>query len=216
LFAAAAAAENERAARGPLHRLTEALGLIPAAEEDVIKPELRRQLKGLGVKAGRFALFLPSLLKPRAAPMRAWLWALQHGAPASTLPPPGLVTVPVADWPAGFAEAMGWVQAGAVMLRLDVAERVAADLAWRTRRGPAVMPPDLSSRCSVRAELLPVVLRRLGFRIVPAPALEPAQHGPPAPVMVAPLRRRRQSGPPKKAAATRPSGPFAPLAALKR
>jgi ATP-dependent RNA helicase SUPV3L1/SUV3 len=217
LFVAAAAAEGERAARGPLHRLTEALGLIPGAEDDVIRPELRKQLKGLGVKAGRFALFLPPLLKPRAVSMRAWLWALQHGVAAPRLPPPGLVAMPApADWPGGFAEAMGWVQAGPAMLRLDVAERVAADLAWRTRRGPAAMPPDLSSRCSVKAELLPVVLRRLGFRIVPAPALEPAQHGPPAPVLVAPLRRRRQSGPPKKAAAPRPGGPFAPLAALKR
>jgi ATP-dependent RNA helicase SUPV3L1/SUV3 len=122
----------------------------------------------------------------------------------------------VAEWPAGFGDAMGWVQAGPVMLRLDVAERVAAELAWRTRRGPAVMPPDLSSRCAVKAELLPVVLRRLGFRIVPAPALEPAGFGPPAPVMVAALRRRRQPEPPKQAANRRPSGPFAPLAALKQ
>jgi ATP-dependent RNA helicase SUPV3L1/SUV3 len=201
--------------RGLLHRLTEALGLILGDEGESLTPQSRAALKTIGVKAGRFGLFLPALLKPRAAATRALLWGLQHGRTVPGLPAPDLVSLPSQpDWPAEFADAMGWLDAGPVLLRLDIAERVAAELAWAGRRGPTALPASLASRFSVKAELLPVVLRRLGFRIVPAGGLAADEYGPPAPAMVLPLRRRRPvavAAPPG-----RPHGPFAALSALKR
>ncbi len=129
-------------------------------------PGARAALKAIGVKAGRFGLFLPALLKPRAAAMRARLWGLHHGVAVPELPPPDVVSVARRqDWPAGFADAMGWLEAGPVLLRLDIAERVAAELAWAARRRATAMPGGLASRFSLRADLLPVVLRRLGFRV---------------------------------------------------
>jgi ATP-dependent RNA helicase SUPV3L1/SUV3 len=201
--------------RGLLHRLTEALGLIPAAEDEKLSPQHRARLKAIGVKSGRFALFLPALLKPRAAAMRARLWALQRGVPLAGLPAPDMVALPPRpDWPAGFAETMGWLDAGPVLLRLDVAERVAAELAWAARRGATALPAGLASRFSIKAELMPVVLRRLGFRILPAAGLAADEYGPPAPAMLLPLRRRRPAG--AIVEHGRPHGPFAALAALKR
>jgi ATP-dependent RNA helicase SUPV3L1/SUV3 len=202
--------------RGLLHRLTEALGLIAGEEGDAPAPDARAALKGIGVKAGRFGLFLPALLKPRAAAMRARLWCLQHGVAVPEMPMPEVVSQPRRpDWPAGFADAMGWLEAGPVLLRLDVAERVAAELAWATRRGATAMPAGLATRFSLKADLLPVVLRRLGFRVVPAGVPAPDAFGPPAPAMLLPLRRRRPVAtdlPPPPLA----HGPFAALAALKR
>jgi len=201
--------------RGLLHRLTEALGLVTGDEGEAMSPQSRAMLKTLGVKAGRFALFMPALLKPRAAAMRALLWGVQHGRAVPILPAPELVSVPrPTDWPTGLADAMGWLEAGPILLRLDIAERVAAELAWATRRGATALPAALASRFSMKAELLPVVLRRLGFRIVPAGGLAPDEHGPPAPAMIMPIRRRRP--PMTTAPASRPHGPFAALAALKR
>ncbi len=215
LRAAADRASGLAGFRGLLHRLTEALGLIVSDEGDALAPQSRAALKSIGVKAGRFALFLPALLKPRAAAMRARLWGLQHGQPVPALPAPDLVSLPrQSDWPEGFADAMGWLEAGPVLLRLDVAERVAAELAWATRRGATALPATLASRFSLKAELLPVVLRRLGFRIVPAGGLAAGEYGPPAPAMVLPLRRRRP--PVVIAEPGRANGPFAALAALKR
>jgi ATP-dependent RNA helicase SUPV3L1/SUV3 len=215
LRVAAERGSDRQGFRGLLHRLTEALGLIVSDEGDDLAPQSRAALKAIGVRAGRFALFLPALLKPRAATMRALLWGLQHGQIVPCLPAPDLVSLPrQPDWPAGFADAMGWLEAGPVLLRLDIAERVAAELAWATRRGATALPAGLASRFSLKAELLPVVLRRLGFRIVPAGGLSAEEFGPPAPAMILPLRRRRPAvvaTPP-----SRPQGPFAALAALKR
>ena len=217
LFQAKAQAERLSGARGLLHRLTEQLGLVPGASEDGLSPELRAGLKRIGVRAGRFALFLPALLKPQAAATRARLWALAHGVAVPGLPAPGLVSMPApGDWPPGFAAAMGWLEAGPVLLRLDVAERVAAELGWASRRGATALHGALASRFSVKAELLPVVLRRLGFRILPARGLGPDEHGPPAPAMLAPPRRRPPASVPPPTEARTPVGPFAALAALKR
>ena len=216
LFAAAAAATGEHSLRGPLHRLTEGLGVVPHLEGDDIPPALRGPLKAIAARAGRYALFVPALLKPRAVALRALLWALARGVQQPDLPPASVIALaPPADWPEGFAAAMGWVDAGPVLLRLDVAERIAAELAFAARQRPIPVPAGLASRLGVKGESLPAVLRRLGFRLFPAPPLAGEEFGPPAPAMMAPVRRRRAE---PEAEPARPvgAGPFAALAALRQ
>ena len=217
LFSAVEAAERIPGARGPLHRLREALGLVAGVHEETLAPDLRVKLKAIGVRSGRFALFLPALMKPHAARMRARLWAIRHGFAVPALPGPGAVSLPsVTDWPPGFATAMGWVEAGPVLLRVDIAERVAGELGYAARRGATPLPPGLASRFAVKADMLPAVLRSLGFRVMPGGGLGPEEYGPPAPPMVVPLRRRRIVVAEELAPAQVPHGPFAALAALKR
>ncbi|MEI7711285.1 MAG: helicase-related protein [Rhodospirillales bacterium] len=217
LFAVADAAERIPGARGPLHRLRETLGLVPGVDEETLAPDLRPKLKAIGVRSGRFALFLPAIVKPQAATMRARLWAIRHGHAVPALPGPGAVSLPAAtDWPPGFAAAMGWVEAGPVLLRVDIAERVAGELGYATRKGAASLPSGLPSRFAVKADILPAVLRGLGFRVVPGGGLAPEVYGPPAPPMVVPLRRRRAVAIEPPISVVIPHGPFAALAALKR
>ncbi len=219
LFKALDAADGLSGGRGLLHRLGESLGLILNDDRETVSPEVRGRLRAVGVRTGRLALFIPALLKPRPAAMRARLWALQHGVALPALPAPGIVSVATdPDWPPGFAAAIGWIDAGPVRLRLDIAERVAGELGWAARAGAVALPAGLASRLSIKAELLPVVLRRLGFRIVPGGGLGPEQFGPPAPAMLVPLRRRRPNpGAMRKPRPKVPAhGPFAALAALKR
>ena len=216
LFAAVDAASTQGSLRGPLHRLTEALGLVPGLEEETLPPDTCQALRGLGVRAGRFALFLPALLKPRASAMRAELWAVRSGVETPALPGAGTIALQQApDWPAGFADAMGWIEAGPVLLRLDIAERIAGELGWMTRKGPVIVPAGLASRLSVKADLLPAVLRGLGFRVAPGGGVAADLYGPPAPAMLHPIRRRRMP-PATPAAAPVPLGPFAALAVLRR
>ena len=217
LFAATGAAAADPALRGPLHRLGETLGLIPGVDEETLAPAIRPKLKQIGVRSGRLALFVPAMLKPRAAATRARLWALAHGLDVPAQPPASVVTLtPPAGWPPGFATAMGWVEAGPVLLRLDIAERVAGELGYLTRRGPIVPPHDLGSRLSVRADLLPVVLRQLGFRVMPGGGMAPEMFGPPAPGMLVPIRRKRPVTPVPEPRVIEARGPFAALAVLKR
>jgi ATP-dependent RNA helicase SUPV3L1/SUV3 len=215
LFAAATRAQTNAALRGPLHRLIEQGGLVPGPT-DTIPQELRGALKSIGVRAGRFALTIPDLLKPRATAIRAQLWALQAKIPVPDLPNPGLVSIAnPEDSQAAFLQAMGWVQTGPVLLRLDIAERLAAELAYATRGRPAPLPLDIGQRLGLRADLVPAVLRGLGLRILPAPQLAPTAYGPPAPPMLA-APRKRAALPEAPKPPVRPDHPFAALAALRR
>ncbi len=218
LFEAAAIAERIPGARGPLHRLHESLGLVPGVDEETLAPDLRARLKAIGVRSGRFALFLPMVMKPQAALMRARLWSIRHGFALPALPGPGQVSIPAAtDWPPGFAAAMGWLEAGPIHLRVDIAEKVAGELGYAARKGPALLPPGLASRFAVKADMVPPVLRALGFRVIPGGGLLPGAYGPPAPAMLVPLRRRRPNQPvADPLPAPMVHGPFAALAALKR
>jgi ATP-dependent RNA helicase SUPV3L1/SUV3 len=216
LLEAEARADAEKELRGALHRLVEAGGVVPGATEADIPPALRARLKSLGVRAGRFALAVPAVLKPRPTAVRARLWAIRHRVDRPALPAPGLVSIPPQPgWPAGFAAAMGWVEGGPILLRLDIAERLAAELAHATRGGPVPVPANLASRFSTGPESLPAILRALGVRPVPTPALSAGEYGPPAPPRIFPIRRRAAERP-EMPASVAPAGPFAALAALRR
>lgn len=212
LFRALEAGERDPVLRGPLHRLREEGGLVPGATEPGIPAELRGRLKRAGVRAGRFALFVPSMLKPGPAALRALLWAVRHRAPTPDLPAPGLVSAPAPDdvsmWPA-----LGWVAAGPVLLRLDIAERTAAELAWLTRARPAALPGHTVASLGVRPDMLPPVLRALGLRLLPAPGLAEGQFGPPSPPLIGSPRKRPPASVP--IATPRSDNPFAALAALR-
>ncbi len=192
LIEAEAKAAEDAELRGHLFRLREFLGLLPGGTEREINPELRGKLKAIGVRAGRFALYIPEMLKPRPMALRAQLWALKANSAVPTLPGGGLVSiVPPREWPRGFAATMGWVQAGPALVRLDVAERIAGELGHLTRRAPAALPVDVASRLGAKADTLPAVLNALGFRLVAPEPLPEGTFGPAAPQLVA---ARREDG----------------------
>ncbi|MBR0678451.1 DNA helicase, partial [Roseomonas alkaliterrae] len=193
VFAAEAKAAEDNTLRGPAFRLREELGLAMGRTVPEIRPDLRQKLKGIGIRAGRYALFVPEAMKPRAMALRAQLWSLLRGIETPKLPGGGLIAIPPPeDWPRGFAETMGWLPAGAVLLRLDVAERIAGELGHLTRKAPAMLPGDLASRLGVKAEVLGQVLDAMGFRLVPAETLEEGVFGPPCPARIAHARPPRQ------------------------
>jgi ATP-dependent RNA helicase SUPV3L1/SUV3 len=200
--------------RGVVHRLGEALGVLPG---EIGTQAEKAALKPLGIVAGRFALFMPALLKPNAAAMRALLWALWNGVETPRLPPAGLVSIPASSNP-DFAFMMGWLPAGPVMLRLDIAEKLGGELHYLIRKQPVVLPANLASRMSLKPEHLPTVLNILGLRIIPAATLGSKFFGPPTPPLLA--RRKhvavKPAAPPPPPPEPLPDSPFAALAALRR
>jgi ATP-dependent RNA helicase SUPV3L1/SUV3 len=212
LFVAEAAAAEDAELRGPVHRLCEGLGVVPWAAREDFSPGVRTRFRTIGARSGRFALFMPALLKPAALRLRAVLWALAEGrGDAPALPPPGSIAWATGwgDDARGFAATMGWLPAGPVGIRLDVAERVAAELASAVRRQPVPLPPGLAPRLGVKAAQLPAVLRALGFRLMPQADGAP-------PLLVSLRRRPAAVAGAAPFAADLAGGPFAPLAALHR
>jgi len=221
LTAVEAKAAEDNTLRGPAYRLREGMGLVPGATEREIPAELRARLKAIGIRAGRYALYLPDVLKPRAMALRAQLWALRHHLPTPLLPNPGLVSLtlpetpqpPPADpqaprppdsWPPQFAPFAGWLQAGHVLLRLDVVERVAGELGHLTRRAAAPLPDGLASRLGIKGDVLPMVLEAMGFRMIPAVPVEEGHYGPPAPARLSVLRHERPARPAQRPARAEP------------
>ncbi len=157
-----------RSLRGPLHRLTEALGLIPGMDEETLSADLRPRLRALGVRSGRFALFMPALAEGTGGRDAG---AAMGGPPRH--PDAGQCRTP--PWfrcrrinltgRTDLRAMAGWVDAGPILLRLDIAEKIAGELAYRLRRGPAALPSGLASRFAIRPDMLPAVLRQLGFRV---------------------------------------------------
>jgi ATP-dependent RNA helicase SUPV3L1/SUV3 len=193
VFAAEGKASEDNTLRGPAFRLREELGLAMGRTDPEIRPDLRQKLKGIGIRAGRYALFVPEAMKPKAMALRAQLWSLLRGIETPKLPGGGLIAIPVREeWPRGFAETMGWLPAGPVLLRLDVAERIAGELGHLTRRAPALLPGDLASRLGIKGDMLGPVLEAMGFRLMPAEVLEETAFGPPAPARIAHARPPRQ------------------------
>lgn len=218
LFAAVSAADSAPELRGLLHRLAESGGVLPNAGPDVvIAADQRAFLKRLHIKAGRFAFYIPALLKPRAAALRALLWSVWHRAALPELPAAGLVSIAPPDWPAGFALYLGWVIAGPKAIRLDIAERIAAECFHAARRHPVMLPAELASKLSIGQADLPSVLHAFGLRVSAAEILPDRKFGPPAPPLLGIARHRSRPRPrPLPVKPVNPDHPFAALAPFRR
>ena len=98
--------------RGMLHRLTEALGLIPGDEGDALAATVARRAEGHR-RQGRTLRSVPARIAEaaRRPPCGGCCGACSTAGVIPDLPPPDLVSLPLQpDWPAGFAEAMGWMK----------------------------------------------------------------------------------------------------------
>jgi ATP-dependent RNA helicase SUPV3L1/SUV3 len=202
--------------RGIMHRLGEGTGVLPP---ESVSHEQRLGLKKLGVEAGRFALFMPAVLKPGGARLRALLWGVSHDRNPPPLPAPGLVSAPMpGNWGPDFALEMGWLPAEGLLIRLDIVERLVKELHYLLRKHPILLPPNLGSRMGLKPEQLAPVMHQLGFRMMPAGEPHPRKYGPPAPAMLGRRKMEPRAAPEPVAApvAISEDNPFAALAALRR
>ena len=212
-------------ARGVGYRLVEGFGSAPRAaladEIDQLSGQERRQLRQAGVRIGEHAVFLPALLKPRAARLNALLKAAHQGDPDTALvPAAGLTSVPV-ETGRGEADygAAGYQRCGPRAVRLDILERL-ADLIREGRKsqGKGLFAPDaaMATLLGCSNEELRQILKALGYKRVRKASSAAA--GEATPELWG--GRARSLDPARvkaDAAATRPTKdtPFAVLAELK-
>lgn len=214
LFAIETATASRPDIRGLVHQLVEKGGVMSPV---LLTAEQRAALKRYGIRVGRFAIFLPPLLKPRPTSLRALLWSVWHGSSIPQLPPPSRVSIARPAWPQGFALAMGWIECQPKLIRIDVAEKIAGSLAFETRSHTATIPPDLAMRLGTNRADLPAVLRGLGFQLLPSePVAGKACAPDQSPRITARVDRRLRRPPKVNPPPVSPDHPFAALLALKR
>jgi ATP-dependent RNA helicase SUPV3L1/SUV3 len=153
------------AARGLAFALVEGLGSVPrravAEQLRALTRDDRSRLSGLGVTFGRLGIFLAALLRPEALRVRVALAVTRHGPPQGPLPEagPSLVLSPGAD----FYAACGYLPAGPRLVRADVLDRFAVEMARAAGRGPFRPDPRAAERLGCPPEEVAGVLRALGF-----------------------------------------------------
>jgi len=165
-------------ARGIAYRLAEGFGSAPravlAADIDALSARERRQLRAAGVRIGEHAVFMPALLKPRAASLNALYRAVHLGGADNLLrPAPGLTSAPAeAGRPGADYAAAGFQLCGPRAVRLDILERL-ADLIREARKQDPQRRfepgPAMTSLLGCSPEDLRGVLKALGYRRVRKP-----------------------------------------------
>ena len=162
------AAELEGPARGIAFLLLEGLGNLTAADAEAqlkgLSKTSRRQLSKLGARFGVRHIFLPSMLKAKTIELRARLFAVQRGINDLTPPPSGRVALDAADFGEGYAAAIGFEQLGRFALRIDIVERLAADLRRTAREAPSFeLSPGMMALTGLGRDDLGSVVAKLGF-----------------------------------------------------
>jgi len=120
-------------ARGLAFRLIENAGALDAAQEDLshLTATGRAALQRHGVRIGKHTIFLPGLVKPRAAHTLALLWRAAHpnDEHAVFVARAGALSVPLEHRRAwGECAAAGYRACGRIAVRLDLVEKLADSL----------------------------------------------------------------------------------------
>ena len=128
---------------------------------DALDPVERRRLRVAGVTIGTLDLFVPALLKPRAAHWRRLLIALRGEAPAE--PAVGATVLPRGA--PGAVLAAGFRPLGAQAVRVDLVERLArAAHDARAGRKPFVPDAALATSMGLQEATIARLMGDLGFR----------------------------------------------------
>ena len=163
-------------ARGLAFRLIENAGALDATQEDIahVSEAGRAALRRHGVRLGRLSIFLPALVKPRAAHTLSLLWRAAHPGEthAALLARPGALSMPL-DAPRTWGEcaAAGYRACGRIAVRLDLVERLAEAI----EADPPASDAALARLIGRPVRDLAGVLTALGYRAVPADESAPAR-----------------------------------------
>ena len=182
-----------------------------AEANDLIRdlaPADRRALARLGVRFGHHHVFVPDLLKPPAIEACTRLLRIFHGRPQS-LPPPGRPVLRSPFPVQGEAMlAVGFAVFDGFAVRLDILERLAAQIRARARDGASFsVPPAMAAEAGLTRAELAILVEALGFR----PTIEEAG----GVAYTRPAPRRRRFGGDVQASARPAHSPFAVLAGLR-
>ena len=115
--------------RGLIFQLYESNGVVKRNEIDKIvksiPQEERKKLWGMGIKIGRYHIYLPKLLKPKAVEFRISLWKIFHNlSDKNKIPKSGLNFVSSNTLDRKFMLLCGFEQFKNYFIRIDILEKL--------------------------------------------------------------------------------------------
>ena len=115
--------------RGLIFQLYENNGVIKRSEIDKIvksiPPEERKKLWGMGIKIGRYHIYLPKMLKPKAVIFRITLWKLFNNLSSNQpIPKSGLNFLINKDLGKHFLLLCGFEKFNEFFVRIDILEKL--------------------------------------------------------------------------------------------
>ena len=120
---------NNQYLRGLLFQLYEKNGVIKRNEVDnivkLIPVEERKKLWGMGVKIGRYHIYLPKMLKPKAVEFRIGLWKIFHNlSDKNKIPKSGLNFLTDTYLDQNFLLLCGFEKFKEFFVRIDILEKL--------------------------------------------------------------------------------------------
>ena len=115
--------------RGLTFQLYENNGVIKRKEVDkivkLIPAEERKKLWGMGIKIGRYHIYLPKMLKPKAVEFRINLWKIFHNlSNKNTIPKSGLNFLTGLNFERNFLLLCGFEKFKNFFVRIDILEKL--------------------------------------------------------------------------------------------
>jgi len=120
---------NNQYLRGLVFQLFENNGVIKRSEVDkivkLIPSEERKKLWGMGIKIGRYHIYLPKMLKPKAVEFRIGLWKIFHNlSDKNRIPKSGLNFLTGTDLEKNFLLLCGFEKFREFFVRIDILEKL--------------------------------------------------------------------------------------------
>jgi ATP-dependent RNA helicase SUPV3L1/SUV3 len=124
--------------RGLVFQLYENNGVIKRSDIDQIVKSIpveeRGKLWGFGIKIGRYHIYLPKMLKPKAVEFRIGLWKLFHNLSNSNkIPQSGLNFLTSKSFEKNFLLLCGFEQFREFFVRIDILEKLFIKIIDRTK-----------------------------------------------------------------------------------
>jgi ATP-dependent RNA helicase SUPV3L1/SUV3 len=120
---------NNQYLRGLVFQLFENNGVIKRSEVDkivkLIPSEERKKLWGMGIKIGRYHIYLPKMLKPKAVEFRIGLWKIFHNlSDKNRIPKSGLNFLTGTNLEKNFLLLCGFEKFREFFVRIDILEKL--------------------------------------------------------------------------------------------
>ncbi len=115
--------------RGLVFQLYENNGVIKrSAVDQIVKsipPEERKKLRGMGIKIGRYHIYLPKMLKPKAVEFRIGLWMIFNNLSGKNIiPQSGLNFLINKNFEINFMLLCGFEKFNDFFIRIDILEKL--------------------------------------------------------------------------------------------